>query len=143
VFSFLYAFHKNLLLDFETSLYYHLSRDRRCLKNFCQFFIYFDVLKLSKWFVWQFPVIVKDDNMTCIFHFLANFAIFGGKTKNKVIMSFRISFDRYMILILPFPSILYNFEKEINNCEIFKILKWMKNWKNLFYFTSFNFYVIK
>jgi len=24
---------------------------------------------------------VKDGNMTCIFHFFANFAIFGGKTK--------------------------------------------------------------
>jgi len=38
-------------------------------------------------------------------------------------MSLRISFDRYMILIPPFLSILYNFEKKTNNFEIFKTSK--------------------
>jgi len=38
-------------------------------------------------------------------------------------MSLQISFDRYMILIRPFLSILYNFEEETNNSEIFKISK--------------------
>jgi len=53
VFSFFHAFHKNLLLDFESistwvPVYRHLHRDERCSKNFFssifQFFIYFDVL---------------------------------------------------------------------------------------------------
>jgi len=52
-------------------------------------------------------------------------------------MSLRISFDRYMILIRSFLFILYNFEEEINNFEIFKISKWMKNWKKNFLFYHF------
>jgi len=65
----------------------------------------------------------------------ANFHYLEIEQKNKVIMFFRISFDRYMILIRSFPTILYNFKEETNNFEIFQILKWMKNWKNiLFYF---------
>jgi len=61
-------------------------------------------------------------NMTCIFHFFAikicQLSLFGGRTKKKVIISFRISFNRYMILIRSFPTILYNFKEETNNFEI-------------------------
>jgi len=39
---------KNLLLNFETSLHRYLYRDERCQKNFFQFFIYFNVLKISR-----------------------------------------------------------------------------------------------
>jgi len=76
-------------------------------------------------------MIVRDgDNMTCIFHFLplkfVNFHYLEIEQKDKIIMFLRISFDQYMILIRFFPfSILYNFEKEKNNFEIFKISKWM------------------
>jgi len=38
-------------------------------------------------------------------------------------MSLQSGFDRYIILIQSFLSIIYNFEEETNNFEIFKILK--------------------
>jgi len=68
--------------------------------------------------------------MTSILQFFAvKFANFHyleveQKDRIEVIMSLRISFDRYMILIRLFPSILlYNFEEETNKFEIFKISK--------------------
>jgi len=67
------------------------------------------------------------DNMTCIFHFFFAIKIFQFsleiEQEDKVIMSLLISFDRYITLIRSFPSILYYFEEEINNFEIFKISK--------------------
>jgi len=52
----------------------------------------------------QFPIIIRGgSNMMCIFHFFlslkfANFHYLEVE-QEKVIMSFRISFDRYIILI--------------------------------------------